>query len=112
MQLTPREQEGLRKLLQRRREELANRLQRLGADLARVNEPLSSDSADRAVQLENDEALQAIRAAANADLLKVEQALERLDHGKYGVCERCHEPIAMERLRALPHAVTCTHCTY
>jgi RNA polymerase-binding protein DksA len=109
-QLTSREQEGLRKLLLRRREELANRLQRIGRDLARANEPLSQDSADRAVQLENDDALQAIRAAANSDLLKVDQALERLDHGQYGLCDRCHERIDMERLRALPHAVTCAQC--
>jgi RNA polymerase-binding transcription factor DksA len=102
----------MRKLLIRRREELSSRLQRIGADFRRVHEPLSQDFADRAVQMENDEALQAIRSAASADLIKVEQALGRLDHGRYGVCERCNQPIDMERLRAVPYALTCAACAW
>ena len=110
MHLTTRDIEGLRKSLFRRREELASRLQRIDADFKRIHEPLSQDFADRAVQMENDEALQAIRSAANADLIKVEQAIERLEQGRYGTCERCNQPIDMERLRALPYALTCASC--
>ena len=40
----------------------------------------------------------------------VEAALDRLDHGLYGVCEVCEQPIAKSRLRALPYARLCAHC--
>lgn len=38
---------------------------------------------------------------------EVTEALERMDHGIYGLCEACGEPISTERLRANPAAATC-----
>ncbi len=43
-------------------------------------------------------------------LVKVEDALRRLDEGTYGFCERCHEPIAPARLEAMPDARRCMTC--
>jgi DnaK suppressor protein len=40
----------------------------------------------------------------------VEEALDRLDAGDYGVCLACDEPIAEKRLRALPWARYCVSC--
>lgn len=45
-----------------------------------------------------------------AELADVERALHRLDNGSYGRCERCHEPIADERLEVMPATRFCvTH---
>ena len=41
---------------------------------------------------------------------ELERALERLQHGRYGNCERCGEPIGVERLAARPSASTCISC--
>jgi len=40
-------------------------------------------------------------------LADVRRAMVRLDNGSYGICEVCGEPIAPERLEALPWAVRC-----
>ena len=40
----------------------------------------------------------------------VEEALDRLDTGDYGICLGCDEPIAEKRLRALPWARYCVTC--
>jgi DnaK suppressor protein len=40
----------------------------------------------------------------------IEEALDRLESGDYGVCLACEEPIAEKRLRALPWARYCVHC--
>jgi len=40
----------------------------------------------------------------------VEEALDRMDAGDYGVCLACDEPIAEKRLRALPWARYCVSC--
>ena len=40
----------------------------------------------------------------------VDEALDRLDAGDYGICLACDEPIAQKRLRALPWARYCVAC--
>jgi DnaK suppressor protein len=41
---------------------------------------------------------------------QVNAALEKIDHGTYGECDRCHKPIASGRLEALPYATLCIEC--
>jgi len=43
-------------------------------------------------------------------LARIEEALARLDTGKYGACVTCGTDIAERRLRALPFAVRCHAC--
>jgi DnaK suppressor protein len=43
-------------------------------------------------------------------LNKVNEALSRLDDGRYGSCHECGGEIAERRLRAQPFAVRCTRC--
>jgi DnaK suppressor protein len=47
---------------------------------------------------------------ARATLAAVENALTRLREGSYETCERCGDPIAQERLLALPWTRTCFSC--
>jgi DnaK suppressor protein len=43
-------------------------------------------------------------------LQAVEEALERIEDGSYGICESCEEEIAPERLEALPFTRLCVSC--
>jgi DnaK suppressor protein len=43
-------------------------------------------------------------------LEQVNEALDRLAHGKYGRCQACGEPIAKPRLQALPYTPHCIQC--
>jgi DnaK suppressor protein len=43
-------------------------------------------------------------------LRQVEEALDRLDAGDYGICLACEEAIAEKRLQALPWARYCVTC--
>ena len=38
---------------------------------------------------------------------KIDRALERIDEGNYGLCERCGRPIEKARIKALPYATLC-----
>lgn len=40
-------------------------------------------------------------------LAQVERALEKIDEGTYGLCDRCGEPIGEGRLEAMPYATLC-----
>jgi DnaK suppressor protein len=43
-------------------------------------------------------------------LKEVSSALQKLEEGGFGDCERCGEPIAEKRLEALPFARYCIDC--
>ena len=40
----------------------------------------------------------------------IDEALEKLGNGTYGTCESCGEPIAADRLEAVPYAKLCLRC--
>jgi len=44
------------------------------------------------------------------NLLKIDEALRKLDEGTYGICEDCGEEVTQERLNILPFAIYCIDC--
>jgi DnaK suppressor protein len=47
---------------------------------------------------------------ARAHLEEIDDALERVRTGDYGICEGCGQPIAAGRLEARPFSTTCITC--
>ena len=43
-------------------------------------------------------------------LTEIDEALERIKQGSFGLCEECQEPIPKARLQALPYARHCVAC--
>jgi RNA polymerase-binding protein DksA len=43
-------------------------------------------------------------------LAGINRALERLEEGTFGLCARCGQPIAEERLEAIPWTTKCIDC--
>lgn len=43
-------------------------------------------------------------------LLAIDEALEKLDEGTYGICEECGEKIGAGRLKVMPLAKSCVNC--
>ena len=101
---------GARASLLARSAELRDRLGRIHGDLRREREPLPRDAPDAAIAMENDEVLEAIKRAANRELEHIQAALERIDHGVYGLCTKCAGEIDAERLRVVPYAPHCRNC--
>src|SRR5260370_42321226 len=52
----------------------------------------------------------ALLEAAREQVAAVDAALRRLAAGRYGVCDRCGQPIGEDRLAARPAALTCIRC--
>jgi len=44
------------------------------------------------------------------ELKEIEEALKRIEEGRYGICEMCDEPISEERLKIKPYAKYCIIC--
>ena len=73
-------------------------------------EPIPQDFSEQAVAMENDETMVALEHELAARQAAVDAALARLDDGTYGVCTGCGNPIAAERLQAIPEATLCFSC--
>lgn len=43
-------------------------------------------------------------------LLQIDEALQRIDRGSFGVCERCDELISEARMKAHPATTLCIDC--
>ncbi len=41
---------------------------------------------------------------------KINEALDRIENGNYGICEKCEEKISEGRLRARPVTTLCIEC--
>ena len=54
--------------------------------------------------------VQSMLREAQEELAELGRAADRLREGTYGFCERCGNPIAPERLAALPATRTCISC--
>ncbi len=43
-------------------------------------------------------------------LAKIDKALQRIENGSFGICEKCEEEISMKRLDARPVTTLCIRC--
>jgi len=43
-------------------------------------------------------------------IMKVKEALDRIDNGTFGICESCGKPISEKRLMARPVTTLCIEC--
>ncbi|WP_026223624.1 TraR/DksA family transcriptional regulator [Methylosarcina fibrata] len=91
-------------------EDLNDRLARITDDVKHADEPLAKDSEEKATQTENDEVLDYLGNATRTEIEKIKLAIARIDRGDYGICLSCGEPIAKERLKALPYSNLCIKC--
>ena len=91
-------------------EELNLRLSRITNNVKHADMPLEKDFAEQATQNENDEVMDYLGNSARTEIEMIKQAIARLDHGQYGICQVCGEPISKERLEALPYSNMCIKC--
>lgn len=114
--LTKRDQLAFRQVLLSERQRLVRELERMGERLQQVDEigvveaSSEDDYADVATETFEREKGFALESSVQGMLRMVEDALRKIDVGKYGICERCGNPIDVERLRALPFASLCIRC--
>ena len=96
-------------VLETRRDELARELEGL---IEMPRDPMASVSFGKRIGDGTTEAVERLNRTAAAQsistsLEEVERALAKLDEGTYGVCDDCGEPIAPERLEAIPWTALC-----
>lgn len=89
---------------------LAARADTLRREIREVPAAQPADAGDEAVAIAQAEVDDAQVERDRDELLRVLEALHRLDDGTYGVCVECADPIEPRRLQALPMAERCARC--
>jgi RNA polymerase-binding transcription factor len=90
--------------------ERARLLAELGEQIQAPGQMTYGSQAAAASQVFEQQRDLALRDRARQHLELVDAALQRLDDGTFGTCLRCGQPIATERLEALPWAAHCIAC--
>jgi RNA polymerase-binding transcription factor DksA len=103
------------------RKKLQSLLERLSGEESRLRQEVRHPGGDAAVEqqgssedlgraLTDDEV--AISLLGNEEDIRREcnAALDRIDRGAFGQCEKCGKPISKQRLDALPYARSCIEC--
>jgi len=97
-------------ILKRRRDALrqaiSDRLNQLNSSAVHT----VGDHADAAIEDDQEQIASNLAELEARELAQIEHALERLRAGKYGICERCQQPIPTARLQAVPYATLCVKC--
>lgn len=95
---------------------LSSRLQDLlsqaGDTVSGMTEPNDNfpDPTDRA-SLESDRNFMLrIRDREHKLIKKIKKALNRIENGTFGICEKCGEDISIQRLKARPVTTQCIEC--
>jgi DnaK suppressor protein len=109
------ETEKIRAALADRRKELHIEYDQTMAEITelqrdRLTDSAGDDQADTGTKTFEREQEISLANSILEKINQVERALERLDDGSYGWCERCGNPIPVERLAAFPSATLCVTC--
>ncbi|MDN3238496.1 TraR/DksA family transcriptional regulator [Glycomyces tritici] len=109
------EQAELRAALKERLDELVEEQQRYTdsitlAQRERLSDTAGDDQIDSGSKTVEHEHEVAVAGSLSERIRQVSHALERLDEGGYGFCEKCGNPIPAARLAAFPSATLCVSC--
>jgi len=74
--------------------------------------PLSEvgDSIDQAADSSARELLFELNHSEKQKLEDIDRALQKIEQGSFGICEKCGNKISKERLEAVPYAHFCIKC--
>jgi DnaK suppressor protein len=108
--------DALRKRLLDERDRLLKEIGELDADLAESLHDASEESTydqhlaeTAAITLEREMEL-SLEENARASIAQLDRALKKLEDGSYGICDRCGQSIAEQRLETAPDSTLCIGC--
>jgi DnaK suppressor protein len=93
---------------------LSERIEELRAEAGKTVGTMDEEETfrihDRASMESNRNSVLRMRDRERKLIFKIQEALERLEAGEYGVCEECGEEIGIARLKARPVTTLCIQC--
>ncbi len=108
--LTKKELEKYRRLLEEKKASLSAEIAKTRSAEAETSEEATQDIADKAVSSYTREFLYSLTDGERHTLLRIDDAILRIDAGTYAFCVHCNTAMTEKRLNAVPWAPYCLDC--
>ena len=102
--------ERLKKILLKEREKIMGDVKHIYESTQEVGQDGIQDIGDEAANIYNKQILLTLNENERMRLKDVDESLDRIENGMYGICEECGEPIGLKRLEVKPVAKYCVPC--
>ncbi len=99
-----------KKTLLKEREQIVGDVKQIVESSKEMGQDGIQDIGDEAANIYNKQVLLSLNENERARLKEVDEALDRIESGTYGVCEECGGPISLKRLEVRPVAKYCVPC--
>ncbi|HOV85146.1 MAG TPA: RNA polymerase-binding protein DksA [Syntrophobacteraceae bacterium] len=98
-----------KELLLKRLDELYQEAEKTVAGMTDTEETFP-DPTDRATLESDRNFMLRIRDRERKLIMKIREALQRIEDGNFGICEMCGDDIGIDRLKARPVTTQCIEC--
>jgi DnaK suppressor protein len=99
-----------RKILLKEREQIVGEVKQIVESSNEMGQDGIQDIGDEAANIYNKQILLSLNENERMRLKEVDESLDRIENGTYGICEECGGPISLKRLEVRPVAKYCVPC--
>jgi len=99
-----------KKILLKEREQIVGEVRQIVESSKEMGQDGIQDIGDEAANIYNKQVLLSLNENERTRLQEVDESLDRIETGTYGICEECGEPIGLKRLEVRPVAKYCVPC--
>lgn len=99
-----------KKVLLKEREQIVGEVKQTYTSSQEMGQDGIQDIGDEAANIYNKQILLSLNESERMRLHEVDEALDRMATGTYGICEECGELISLKRLEVRPVAKYCVAC--
>jgi DnaK suppressor protein len=108
--MNKKDKDQFRKLLADKKETITRKLTEAITESKEMESNVAQDLVDKAETSYTKEFLLSLSDGEREQLLHIDEALKRLEHGEFGTCQVCRKEIGPKRLLALPWTPLCIDC--
>jgi len=102
--------ERFRKILLKERERIIGDVKQMDESSKEMGQDGIQDIGDEAATIYNKQILLTLNENDRMRLRDLDESLDRIESGTYGICEECGEPVGLKRLEVRPVAKYCVPC--
>jgi len=108
--MNKKERDDFRKLLADKKQNILRKLTNTTTESKEMESNVAQDLVDKAETSYTKEFLLSLTDGEREQLLQIDDAIKRLEHGEFGVCQVCQKEISGKRLHAIPWTAMCIDC--
>ena len=108
--MNKKEKDEFRKLLAAKKETIIRKLSETITESKEMESNVAQDLVDKAETSYTKEFLLSLSDGEREQLLLIDEAIKRLEHNEFGVCQLCHKDIGGKRLEAIAWTPYCIDC--